>query len=86
MNIRTDKRANRKIEWTGICKLLIFAVTFQLLGGCVKDDLYNTTHPDKGAVKITTDWSEVSSDAVLPDQYVLSIVWRFDLMRLCKMV
>lgn len=73
MNIRTDKRANRKIEWTSICKLLIFAVTFQVLGGCVKDDLYNTTHPDKGAVKITTDWSELSLDAVIPDQYVLRI-------------
>lgn len=73
MNIRTGKRANRKISRTAICRLLIVAVTFPMLGGCVKDDLYNTTHPDKGAVKVTTDWSGHSSDAVIPDQYVLRI-------------
>lgn len=73
MNIRTDKRANRKISRTAICRLLIVAVTFPVLGGCVKDDLYNTAHPDKGAVKITTDWSGRSSDAVIPHRYVLRI-------------
>ena len=38
---------------------------------CVKDDLHNTPHPDKGAVKVTTDWTGRSSDAILPDSYVL---------------
>nr|WP_294482218.1 FimB/Mfa2 family fimbrial subunit [uncultured Bacteroides sp.] len=73
MNIRTDKRANQKIKWTAIGKLLIFAAVLLLPVGCVKDDLYNTPHPDKGAVKVTTDWSGRSSDAVLPDSYVLRI-------------
>lgn len=44
-----------------------------LLTGCAKDDPYNTPHPDKGAVKITTDWSGRSSDAILPDSYILRI-------------
>lgn len=35
-------RANRKIKLSGICKVLIFAAAFPLLGGCVKDELYNT--------------------------------------------
>lgn len=44
-----------------------------LLASCVKDDLYNTPHPDKGAVVITTDWSGRSSDAVVPGSYILRI-------------
>lgn len=44
-----------------------------LLSGCVKDELYNTPHPDKGAVQITTDWTGRSSDAVLPTDYILRI-------------
>lgn len=73
MNIHKDKRANRKIKWAGICKLLIFAAALQMLGGCDKDDHHNTPHPDKGAVKVTTDWSGLSSDAVQPDSYMLRI-------------
>lgn len=73
MNNRTDKRAIRIIKLTDICKLLIFALTILQLTGCVKDDLYNTPHPNKGAVKVTTDWTRCSSDAVMPDSYVLRI-------------
>lgn len=71
--IHKTVRGNRKINLSGICKLLIFVMTFQSFGSCVKDDLYNTPHPDKGAVKVTTDWTEASSDAVLPQSYVLRI-------------
>jgi len=44
-----------------------------LLASCVKDDLYNTAHPDKGAVVVTTDWTGRSSDAVVPGSYTLRI-------------
>lgn len=44
-----------------------------LLASCVKDDLYNTPHPEKGAVVITTDWKGRSSDAVVPSRYILRI-------------
>lgn len=44
-----------------------------LMAGCVKDDLYNTPHPEQGAVRVTTDWSDASSDAVLPSSYLLRI-------------
>lgn len=73
MDNRTDKRAIPIIKLAGICKLLTFALVTLQLTGCVKDDLYNTPHPDKGAVKITTDWSGASSDAILPQSYVLRI-------------
>lgn len=73
MNIHKDKRANPKIEWSASCKLLIFAAVLLLPAGCAKDESHNTPHPDKGAVKVTTDWSGRSADAVLPDSYVLRI-------------
>lgn len=44
-----------------------------LLSGCVKDELYNTPHPDKGAVQITTDWTGRSSDAAVPTGCILRI-------------
>lgn len=66
-------RGNRKINLSGICKLLIFAAVCQSFGSCVKDDLHNTPHPDKGAVRVTTDWSGRSSEASVPGSYTLRI-------------
>jgi len=43
------------------------------LTSCVKDDLFDTPHPDKGAVVVTADWSGKSSEAVLPDDYTIEI-------------
>ena len=40
---------------------------------CVKDTLYNTPHPDKGAVVVSTDWSGRSSEAIKPTEYTLRI-------------
>ena len=40
---------------------LIGAVT--ILTSCVKDDLYDTPHPDRGAVVVTTDWSGKSTES-----------------------
>ncbi|WP_455664603.1 FimB/Mfa2 family fimbrial subunit [Phocaeicola sp.] len=71
--IHKEYRANRKIKLSVLCKLLIFTAVFQSLSSCVKDDLYNTPHPDKGAVEITTDWTGRSSDAVVPSSYILRI-------------
>lgn len=74
-------RMNIQKEYTTICKTslaekgrwLMFALAVSQLTGCVKDELYNTPHPDKGAVLITTDWSRHSSDAILPESYILRI-------------
>ena len=43
------------------------------LASCVKDELYNTPHPDSGAVVVTADWSDRNSDADIPQAYILSI-------------
>lgn len=53
--------------------ILLPLLNLLLLTGCAKDDTYNTPHPDKGAVKITTDWSGAPSDATLPTSYILRI-------------
>lgn len=43
------------------------------LASCVKDELYNTPHPDLGMVRVTTDWNGRSSETVVPDKYTLRI-------------
>ena len=40
-----------------------------ILTSCVKDDLYDTPHPDRGAVVVTTDWSGKSTEADIPQAY-----------------
>ena len=66
-NIRKEISIVRKIS------LLLMGAVLILAAGCVKDDLHNTPHPDKGAVTVTTDWSHRSSDATVPESYVLRI-------------
>ena len=44
-----------------------------LLSSCVKDTLYDTPHPDRGAVVVTTDWSGKSTEADIPQAYTLRI-------------
>lgn len=51
----------------------LFLCSTLMLGSCVKDTLYNTPHPDKGAVVVSTDWSGRSSEAVKPTSYLLRI-------------
>lgn len=38
---------------------------------CVKDELFDTPHPDKGALTVTTDWSDRSAEAGTPPFYTL---------------
>lgn len=49
---------------------LTFAVT---MTGCVKDELFNTPHPDKGAIVVTTDWTDALAESTVPDTYSLSM-------------
>ena len=53
--------------------LLLAGLALIFMTGCVKDDLYNTPHPDHGAVVVTADWSGRSSDATVPGTYMLCI-------------
>lgn len=49
---------------------LIATAALLLLAGCdVKDPIYNTPHPEKGAVTLTTDWSNIGEGLTAPDSY-----------------
>lgn len=47
----------------------IFASTS--LTSCVKDELFDTPHPDKGAVVVAADWSNRSAACAVPAEYTL---------------
>lgn len=53
--------------------LYIIGLAALLPSACVKDTLYTTPHPDKGAVVVTADWSGRSSEAAAPESYVVRI-------------
>lgn len=60
----------RKTVLPIVVATLTFAVS---MTGCVKDELFNTPHPDKGAVVVTTDWTDALAEATVPDTYFLSM-------------
>lgn len=47
------------------------AASVLLLASCVKDDLYNTSHPGTGKVTVTVDWSEAGVDTDIPDTWTM---------------
>ena len=53
--------------------IVISCMSALVLASCVKDDLYNTPHPDKGALVVTADFSERTEGNSVPDAYILSI-------------
>lgn len=56
-NMEKQYTANLQKKFPSIRKTRLFLTgsILILLTECVKDDLYNTTHPEKGAVVIATD-------------------------------
>lgn len=52
---------------------LCISVAVMILPSCVKDDLYETSHPAHGTVTVITDWSLKSEEAQLPVSHVLKI-------------
>ena len=60
---------NKKTHYTAILTTaLVLSFT-----SCVKDELFNTPHPDKGVVIVTTDWSAKSAEAEMPQSYTLRV-------------
>lgn len=41
------------------------------VSSCVKDELYDTPHPDKGAMVVAADWSNRSAACAVPAEYTL---------------
>ncbi len=59
---------------TIIYNVLTVAVTAALsLTSCMKDELFNTPHPDKGAVVVATDWTDAIAESDTPASYMVSV-------------
>lgn len=43
------------------------------LGGCVKDELHDTPHPDTGKVTVTVDWSDRGEGVDIPAEWTVTI-------------
>lgn len=77
MSCKDDKHSERELL-SGRSRMrnagmLLAAAAVVLCPGCVKDDLSNTPHPDRGAVAVTADWSGRSSDAAVPETHLVRI-------------
>lgn len=53
--------------------LLASAATVLLISCDVNDPIYDTTHPAKGEITLTTEWSDRSEGVAIPDSYLISI-------------
>ena len=54
-------------------RILTYLVLLTLIISCSKGKPHQTPHPDQGAVVVTADWSGKSSEADIPQKYVLRI-------------
>lgn len=54
-------------------RILTHLVLLTLIISCSKGKPHHTPHPDQGAVLVTADWSGKSSEADIPQKYVLRI-------------
>ena len=43
------------------------------LGGCVKDELHDTAHPDTGKVTVTANWADRGEGVDIPAEWTLSM-------------
>lgn len=64
-------KAVRKTVFSTGGGVFILAAVLSLTG-CVKDELHNTPHPDKGAIVVQMDWSDLLPEAVA-DNYILNV-------------
>ena len=52
--------------------ILTLALLFTL-GGCVKDELHDTPHPDTGKVTVTADWSDRGEGVDIPAEWTVTM-------------
>ena len=62
------KTRKRKYTTTILATALLFS-----LGGCVKDELHDTPHPDTGKVTVTVDWSDRGEGVDIPAEWTVTM-------------
>lgn len=50
-----------------ICKIMAVAAIALSLTSCVKDELYDTPHPDYGRITVSADWTERGESVPAPE-------------------
>ena len=58
----------RKYTTTILATALLFS-----LGGCVKDELHDTPHPDTGKVTVTADWTDRGDGVDIPAEWTVTM-------------
>lgn len=58
----------RKYTTTILATALLFS-----LGGCVKDELHDTPHPDYGKITVTADWTDRGDDVNIPAEWTVTM-------------
>ena len=51
---------------TGYTTMILSLALLLTLGGCVKDELHDTPHPDTGKVTVTADWADRGEEVDIP--------------------
>lgn len=52
--------------------ILILAMLLTL-GGCVKDELHDTPHPDTGSIAVTADWTDRGDGVDIPAEWTVTM-------------
>ena len=68
----TEIKAVRKTDCLRYVPVAIFSAVMSLTS-CVKDELFNTPHPDHGKVTVTADWSARGEGIAVPDKWTVNI-------------
>lgn len=68
----TEIKAVRKTDFLRYVPVAIFSAVMSLTS-CVKDELFNTPHPDHGKVTVTADWSARGEGIAVPDKWTVNI-------------
>ncbi len=66
--ITTGRKTNLPVRGMAALFAAVVALT-----GCVKDDLYDTPHPNHGKITLTTDWTQRTAGIAVPESHTACI-------------
>ena len=58
---------------TGYTTTILALALLLTLGGCVKDELHDTPHPDTGGIAVTVDWTQRGEGVDIPAEWTVTM-------------
>ena len=58
---------------TGYTTTILSLALLLTLGGCVKDELHDTPHPDTGGIAVTADWTQRGEGVDIPAEWTVTM-------------